>query len=38
VDDVNNIGHIKDIDEACNHLNTEFEMKDLCITKFCLGL
>jgi hypothetical protein len=33
VDDLNIIGHIKDIDEARNHLRTEFEMKDLGRTK-----
>jgi hypothetical protein len=38
VDDLNIIGHIKDIDEARNHLKTEFEMKDLSRTKFCLRL
>jgi hypothetical protein len=38
VDDLNIIGHIKDIDEARNHLKTEFEIKDLGRTKFCLGL
>jgi hypothetical protein len=38
VDDLNIIGHTKDIDEACNHLKTEFKMKDLGMTKFCLGL
>jgi hypothetical protein len=38
VDDLNIIGHIKDIDEARNHLKTEFEMNDLGRTKFCLGL
>jgi hypothetical protein len=38
VDDLNIIGHTKDIDEARNHLNMEFEMKDLGRTKFCLGL
>jgi hypothetical protein len=38
VDDLNIIGHAKDIDEACNHLKKEFEMKDLDKTKFCLGL
>jgi hypothetical protein len=37
VDDLN-IGNPKDIDEARKHLNTEFEMKDLCKTKYCLGL
>jgi hypothetical protein len=36
VDDINIISHTKDIDEACNHLKTEFEMKDLGKTKFCL--
>jgi hypothetical protein len=38
VDDLNIIGHAKDIDEAHNHLKTEFEMKDLGRTKFCLEL
>jgi hypothetical protein len=38
VDDLNIIGHTKDIDGAHNHLKTEFEMKDLGRTKFCLGL
>ena len=38
VDDLNIIGNPHDIDEACNHLKTEFEMKDLGQTKFCLGL
>jgi hypothetical protein len=38
VDDLNIIGHAKDIDEAHNHLKKEFEMKDLSTTKFCLGL
>jgi hypothetical protein len=38
VDDLNIISHIQDIDEARNHLKTEFEMKDLVRTKFCLGL
>jgi hypothetical protein len=38
VDDLNIISHIKDIDEARNHLKMEFEMKDLVRTKFCLGL
>jgi hypothetical protein len=36
--DLNIIGHTKDIDEARNHLKTEFEMKNLGRTKFCLGL
>ena len=38
VDDLNIIGNTQDIDEARNHLKTEFEMKDLCKTKFCLVL
>jgi hypothetical protein len=38
VNDLNIIGHIKDIDEARNHLKTEFKMKDLGRTKICLGL
>jgi hypothetical protein len=38
VDDLNIIGHTKDIDEACNHIKTEFGMKDLGTTKFYLGL
>jgi hypothetical protein len=38
VDDLNIIGHKRDIDEARNLLKTEFEMKDLGKTKFCLGL
>jgi hypothetical protein len=38
VDDLNIIGYAKAIDEACNHLKKEFEMKDLSKTKFCLGL
>jgi hypothetical protein len=38
VDDLNIIGHAKDIDEAHNHLKKEFEEKDLGKTKFCLGL
>jgi hypothetical protein len=29
VDDLNIIGHTQDINEARNHLKTEFEMKDL---------
>ena len=37
-DDLNIIGNTQDIDEARNHLKTEFEMKDLGQTKFCLGL
>ena len=38
VDDLNIIGTTQDIDEARNHLKTEFEMKDLGKTRFCLGL
>jgi hypothetical protein len=38
VDDLNIIGHSKDIDETHNHLKIEFEMKNLGRTKFCLGL
>ena len=37
VDDLNIIGNIQDINKACNHL-TEFNMKDLGQTKFCLGI
>jgi hypothetical protein len=38
VDDLNIIGHTKDVDEARNHLKVEFEMKDLDRTNFFLGL
>jgi hypothetical protein len=38
VDDLNIIGHAKDIDEARNHLKKEFNMKNLGKTKFYLGL
>jgi hypothetical protein len=38
VDDLNIIGHTKDIDEAHNHFKMEFKMKDLGRTKICLGL
>jgi hypothetical protein len=38
VDDLNIIGSDIDINEARHHLKTEFEMKDLGKTKFCLGL
>jgi len=38
VDDLNIIGNETDINEARHHLKTEFEMKDLGKTKFCLGL
>jgi hypothetical protein len=37
VDDLSIIGNTRDIDEARNHLKTEFEMKDLGKTKSCLG-
>ena len=36
--DLNIIGNTHDIDKARNHLKTEFEMKDLGRTKFCLDL
>jgi hypothetical protein len=39
VDDLNIIGNTQDIDEARDHLKTEFEMKDLGnYTKLFLGL
>jgi hypothetical protein len=38
VDDLNIIGHAKDIDEAHNHLKKKFEMKYLGKTKCCLDL
>jgi hypothetical protein len=38
VDDLNIIGHTKDIDEARNHLKTEFEIKNLGRINFCLRL
>jgi hypothetical protein len=38
VDDLNIIGNEADINEARQYLKTEFEMKDLSQTKFCLGL
>jgi hypothetical protein len=38
VDDLSIIGNEEDIHEARHHLKTEFEMKDLGQTKFCLGL
>ena len=38
VDDLNIIGNETYINEARHHLKTEFEMKDLGKTKFCLGL
>ena len=36
--DLNIIRTTRDIEEASTYLKTEFEMKDLCKTKFCLGL
>jgi hypothetical protein len=36
VDDLNIIGHTKDIDEARNHLTTELKMMDLHKTKLQL--
>ena len=38
VDDINIIGDSPNIDEARNHLKTEFEMKDLGKTKSCIRL
>jgi hypothetical protein len=38
VDDLNIIGHTKDMDKTCNHLKTAFKMNDLGRTKFYLGL
>jgi hypothetical protein len=38
VDDLNIIGTEFNINEARDHFKTEFEMKDLGKTKFCLGL
>jgi hypothetical protein len=38
VDDLNIIEMTRDIEEAMAYLKTEFEMKDLGKTKFCLGL
>ena len=38
VDDLSIIGNPKDIEEERNHLTTEFEMKDLGKTKYCLDL
>jgi hypothetical protein len=38
VDDLNIIGTTRDIEEAMAYLKSEFEMKDLGKTKFCLGL
>ena len=38
VDDINIIGTRKEIEEVSSCLKTEFEMKDLGKTKYCLGL
>ena len=38
VDDMNIIGNLKEIDETVTYLKSEFEMKDLGKTRFCLGL
>jgi hypothetical protein len=38
VDDLNIIGTHDEIEEASSYLKSEFEMKDLGKTKFCLGL
>jgi hypothetical protein len=38
IDDLNIIESVLDINEAWDHLKTEFEMKVLDKTKFCLGL
>ena len=38
VDDLNIIDTPRDIEEASSYLMSEFEMKDLGKTKFCLGL
>jgi hypothetical protein len=36
--DLNIIRTTRDIEEASTYLKTEFEMKDLGKTKYCLGL
>ena len=38
VDDLDIIGTPRDIEKASSYLMSEFEMKDLGKTKFCLGL
>ena len=38
VDDMNIIGSADEIKEAANYLKSEFEMKDMGRTRFCLGL
>ena len=38
VDNLNIIGHTEDIEEASAYLKTEFVMKDMGKSRFCLGL
>ncbi|KAK4394353.1 Copia protein [Sesamum angolense] len=38
VDDLNIIGSLEEIRQAVDYLKSEFEMKDLGTTKYCLGL
>ena len=38
VDDMNIIGNINEINETVSYLKSEFEMKDLGKTRFCLGI
>lgn len=38
VDDLNLVGSATEVDEAVIYLKTEFEMKDLGKTKYCLGI
>ena len=38
VDDMNVIGNLDEINETIGYLKSEFEMKDLGRTRFCLGL
>jgi len=38
VDDLNIIGNPEEIERTTKYLKNEFEMKDLGVTKFCLGL
>ena len=38
IDDLNTIGTFEELQKATNCLKIEFEMKNLGITKFCLGL
>ena len=38
VDDLNLLGTTTEVDEAVIYLKTEFEMKDLGKTKYCLGI